>query len=108
MNQITGNDQLVFVATIKNSGHFAGVGVNVQLKLKPPAGKGKTIVKKQTIARIAPGASEQVRFEGLFASSQTAPLYSTTYTLTVTSVKVPGEHNTSNNTQSFPVFFKLS
>ena len=108
VNQITGNDQLVFVATIKNSGHFAEVGVNVQLKLKPPAGKGKTIVKKQTIARIAPGASEQVRFEGLFASSQTAPLYSTTYTLTVTSVKVPGEHNTSNNTQSFPVFFKLS
>ena len=107
-NQVTGNAQLVFVATVKNSGHFAEVGVVVQLKLKPPAGKGKPIIKKETIPRIAPGASEQARFEGLFASTQNAPNYSVTYTLTVTSLKVPGEHNTSNNTQSFPVFFKLS
>lgn len=108
LNRIKGDSQLAFVATIKNSGHFTEVGVVVQLKLKPPAGKGKTIVKKQTILRIAPGATEQVRFEGLFASTQSAPNYSTNYTLTVTSEKVPGEHNTSNNTQSFPVFFTLS
>jgi hypothetical protein len=108
VNQVLGNSQLVFVASVKNSGHFAEVGVNVQLKLKPPAGKGTAIVKKQTIARIAPGATEQVHFAGLFASTQTAPNYSIVYTLTVTSEKVPGEHNTSNNVQSFPVLFKLS
>lgn len=108
VNQIKGDSQLAFVATVKNSGHFAEVGVNVQLKLKPPAGKGKTIVKKETIARIAPGASETVHFEGLFASTQTAPLYSTNYQLTVTSEKVPGEHNTTNNSFSYTVLFTLS
>ncbi|HEX5250369.1 MAG TPA: hypothetical protein VFW14_11935 [Gaiellales bacterium] len=108
LNRIKGDSQLAFVVRIKNSGHFAEVGVVVQLKLKPPAGKGKTIVKKQTIQRIAPGATEPVNFEGLFASTQSAPNYSTNYTLTVTSEKVPGEHNTSNNTQSFQVFFTLS
>ena len=108
INQVLGNSQLAFVATVKNSGHFAEVGVVVQLKLKPPSGKGNTIVKKQTIQRIAPGASESVKFEGLFASTQTAPNYSVPYQLTVTSEKVPGEHNTSNNVQSFTVVFKLS
>jgi hypothetical protein len=82
--------------------------VNVQLKLKPPSGKGKPIVKTEKISRIAPGATEQVRFEGLFASTQSAPNYSTPYTLTVTSEKVPGEHNTSNNVLSFHVVFTLS
>jgi hypothetical protein len=106
--QIKGDSQLVFVASVKNSGHFAEVGVNVQLKLKPPSGKGKPIVKTETIERIAPGATEQVRFEGLFASTQSAPNYSTPYTLTVTSEKVPGEHNTSNNVLSFRVVFTLA
>jgi hypothetical protein len=49
-----------------------------------------------------------VHFTGLFASSQTAPNYSQPYTLTVTSEKVPGEHNLTNNVASFTVSFKLS
>ena len=108
LNRIKGDSQLAFVATVKNSGHFTENSVVVQLKLKPPPGKGKAIVKKQTISRIAPGATQPVHFEGLFASTQSAPNYSTNYTLTVTSEKVPGEHNTSNNVQSFTVFFTLS
>jgi hypothetical protein len=104
-NEIVGNSQLVFVATIKNSGNFSEVGVNVQLKLKPVSGKGKTIVKTATITRIAKGSTQSVRFPGLFASSQTAPNYTEPYTLTVTSQKVPGEHNLSNNVDSFTVSF---
>ena len=107
-NTVVGNSQLVFVATIKNSGNFTEVGVNVQLKLKRANGSGKPIVKKAVISRIAKGASAPVRFPGLFASPQTSPVYSAPYTLTVTSEKVPGEHNTSNNVASYTVFFTLS
>ena len=106
-NRIKGDSQLVISAAVKNSGHFAEVGVVVQLKLKPNTGNGKAIVMKETIPRIAPGATETVHFQGLFASTQTAPNYSTNYTLTVTSEKVPGEHNTSNNVGSYTVFFTL-
>jgi hypothetical protein len=97
----------VFVASIKNSGDFSEVGVHVQLKLKP-AGGGKAIIKNGTIQRIAKGATQTVRFPGVFASSQTAPNYTEPYTLTVTSEKVPGEHNLTNNVASFTVSFKLS
>jgi len=107
-NALVGNDQLVFSASVKNSGHFTEVGVVVELKLKRTDGKGNPIVKKQTIHRIGPGATKSVKFEGLFASTQTQPDYTAPYTLTVTSEKVPGEHNTSNNTDSFPVSFTLS
>jgi hypothetical protein len=106
-NEIVGNSQLVFVATVKNSGNFSEVAVHVQLKLKP-AGGGKAIIKDATIQRIAKGATGTVHFPGLFASSQTAPNYSEPYTLTVTSEKVPGEHNLTNNVSSFTVAFKLS
>jgi hypothetical protein len=106
-NEIVGNSQLVFVASIKNSGNFSEVGVHVQLKLKP-AGGGKAIIKNGTIQRIAKGATQTVRFPGVFASSQTAPNYTEPYTLTVTSEKVPGEHNLTNNVASFTVSFKLS
>jgi hypothetical protein len=106
-NEIVGNSQLVFVATVKNSGNFSEVGVHVQLKLKPVGG-GKPIVKNGQIPRIAKGATGTVRFPGLFASSQTAPNYSEPYQLTITSEKVPGEKNFSNNVASFTVAFKLS
>jgi hypothetical protein len=105
-NEVVGNSQLVFVATIKNSGNFSEVGVQVQLKLKPVGG-GKAIVKREQIPRIAKGATGTARFTGLFASSQTAPNYSQPYTLTVTSEKVPGEHNLTNNVATYPVAFTL-
>jgi hypothetical protein len=106
-NKVVGNSQLVFVATIKNSGNFAEVGVNVQLKLKRVSGGGKPIVKRATIPRIGKGATYPVHFAGLFAAPKTSPDY-TAYTLTVTSEKVPGEKNLSNNKSSYTVFFTLS
>jgi hypothetical protein len=106
-NQLVGNDQLEFVATIKNSGNFTEVGVNVKMTLKAANGKGQKFTQTKQIQRIAKGASQSVSFTGLFASSQDSPQYSDPYTLTITSEKVPGEKNLSNNTSSYTVFFTI-
>jgi hypothetical protein len=107
INQVKGKD-LVFVVSVKNSGHSTEVGVKVQLKLKRVSGGGTTILKTARISSVAAGATAQVRFPGLFASQQTAPVYSAQYKLTVTSLKVPGEKVLTNNTSSYIVEFILS
>jgi hypothetical protein len=107
-NFVKGQSNLAFVVTVKNSGKFTEVGVVVQLKLKRVGSTKAPIVKTATIASIAPGQTQQVSIKGLFASAQTQPEYSVPYTLTVTSEKVPGEKNTSNNSASFPVEFKIA
>jgi hypothetical protein len=107
-NTVTGNSQLAFVATIKNSGNFTEVDVKVQLKLKLAGGGGKTFTQTKTIPRIAKGATGSVTFSDLFASQQSAPEYSKPYKLTITSEKVPGEHNLTNNVNQYPVFFTLT
>jgi len=107
-NRLVGNSQLAFVATIKNSGNFTEVGVNVQLKLKLVGGGGKTFTQTKTISRIAKGGTQSVTFKDLFASQQSAPEYSKPYTLTITSEKVPGEHNLTNNVNTYTVFFTLT
>jgi hypothetical protein len=107
-NKIRGNSQLEFVATVKNSGNFTEVGVKVQLKLKLVSGSGKKFTQTRTIPRIAKGATQSVTFKDLFASQQSAPEYSEPYTLTITSEKVPGEHNLTNNVAKFTVFFTLT
>lgn len=107
-NQVLGKSSLAFVVSVKNSGKFTEVGVTVQLKLKRVGSSKPPIVKTARIASIAPGETAPVKITGLFASTQTQPDYSVPYTLTVTSEKVPGEHNTSNNSASYPVQFKIS
>jgi CARDB len=107
-NKLVGNSQLEFVATVKNSGNFTEVGVKVQLKLKLVGGGGKKFTQTKTIPRIAKGATGSVTFKDLFASQQSAPEYSKPYTLTITSEKVPGEHNLSNNVNQYTVFFTLT
>ena len=106
-NFVKGASNLAFVVSVKNSGKFTEVGVVVQLKLKRVNSSKAPIVKSATISSIAPGQTQQVSITGLFASTQTQPAYSVPYTLTVTSEKVPGEHNTTNNSASFPVEFKI-
>jgi CARDB protein len=107
-NKVVGNNQLEFVATVKNSGNFTEVGVNVQLKLKLVGGGGKKFTQTKTISRIAKGGTQSVTFKDLFASQQSAPEYSKPYTLTITSEKVPGEHNLTNNVNTYTVFFTLT
>ena len=64
---------------------------------------------RPSTSRASPRAqTATVRFTGLFASAQTAPDYSVPYKLTVTSLKVPGEHNLTNNTATFTVEFSIA
>jgi len=107
LNILKGNRQLVFVVSVLNSGKFTEVGVGVRLSLKRAAGSGAPIVKTARIPSIAAGATQTVRFPDLFASNQTAPAFSARYRLTVTSLKVPGEHNLTNNTATYDVEFSI-
>jgi hypothetical protein len=107
-NQVLGKSNLEFVISVKNSGKFTEVGVNVQFKLKRVGSTQKPLVKTAKIASIAPGQTQQVSIKGLFASSQTQPNFSVQYKLTVTSEKVPGEHVLSNNSASYIVEFKIA
>ena len=106
-NFVKGNKDLVFVVSVKNSGKYTEVDVPVKLTLKRASG-GTPIVQTEHIASVTAGATATVRFSGLFASAQSAPDYSVPYKLTVTSVRVPGEHNLTNNTASYTVEFSLS
>ena len=108
INQVTGNKDLVFAVSVKNSGKFTEVGVTVKLTLKRVDGKGTPITLTQRIPSIAAGQTATVRFGGLFASTQGAPDYSVPYKLTVSSLKVPGEHNLTNNTSTYTVEFSIS
>jgi hypothetical protein len=107
-NSVVGNQQLVFVASVKNGGNFEEVGVPVLLTLHKVGSSQPPITKTVTIPSIAKGATAQVRFTGLFANSHTAPLYSVPYKLTIRSEKVPGEKDLSNNVLSFTVLFTIS
>jgi hypothetical protein len=106
-NFVKGDKSLVFVVAVKNSGKFTEVGVMVRLTLKRVGG-GAPIVKTGRIASVAAGQTQTVRFSGLFASTQGAPDYSVPYKLTVSSLKVPGEHNLTNNTSSYTVEFSIT
>jgi hypothetical protein len=102
-NAVKGDSHLVFFVTAQNGGNFREVSVPVRLELKRPG--ATPIVKVVQIASIDKGATATVRFPGLFANSSSAPVYSKVYSLTVTVVRVPGEHNISNNTATYRVQF---
>jgi hypothetical protein len=106
-NQVSGKN-LVFEATIKDSGHFREVNVTVRLTLKRLNSGAPPITKTAQIPSIDANATATARFPGLFASAQTAPDYSVPYKLTVTALRVPGERNLQNNTASYTVEFKIS
>jgi hypothetical protein len=107
-NFVKGDKNLVFAVSVKNSGKFTEVGVMVKLTLKRVDGKGSPITQTKRIASVAAGQTATVRFSGFFASTQGAPDYSVPYKLTVSSLKVPGEHNLTNNTSTYTVEFSLS
>jgi hypothetical protein len=107
-NFVKGDKNLVFVVSVKNSGKFTEVGVMVKLTLKRVTGGGAPITQTKRIASIAAGQTATARFSGFFASTQGQPDYSVPYRLTVSSLKVPGEHNLTNNTSSYTVEFSIS
>lgn len=105
INQIKGDSKLAFVVTAQDGGNFREVSIPVKLELKRPG--ATPITKTLTIASADKGATAAVRFVGLFANANSAPVFSKPYTLTVTMLKVPGEHNLSNNTGTYRVQFLI-
>lgn len=104
INQVTGDNKLVFVVSAKNFGNFREVGVPVTLTLSHA---GKKIRRSGTIASIDKGATETVRFEDLFKNASTQPEFTQRYKMTVTIGKVPGETVLANNTRTYLVQFRL-
>lgn len=93
---------LSFLVTATNGGNFPEFNVPVKITI----GSGTTkIVKTATIASIAKGASETVTISG-FTTGTSLP-FGTTVTMKVEVVPVLGEHNASNNSQTFQITFSL-
>jgi hypothetical protein len=93
---------LAFVATVENSGDFQETAVPVTLTID--AG-GTPIKKQETIALIAAGERQTVKFTG-FDIPPAA--FGAKATVAVLVGKVPGEVNLTNNKATYTVFFTLS
>ncbi len=94
---------LSFLVTAHNGGNFTEFNVLVKLTI----GSGSSqIVKSGTIPQIAKGTSETVTI-GNFSSGSSLPQFGKPITMKVEVVPVPGEHTTSNNSQSYQITFSL-
>lgn len=94
---IIGTDLAMDVA-VTNTGDFQEVGVEVKLTI--PA-QPKPIVKTAKIDVIDQGQTKTVTFRDF----GDAPFDKTTVQVSIT--PVPGEENTTNNTEEYPVIFSL-
>jgi hypothetical protein len=93
---------LSFLVTATNGGNFPEFDVPVKITI----GSGSTkIVKTATINSIAKGKSETVTISGFSSGSNLQ--FGKPVTMKVEVVPVPGEHNASNNSQTFQITFSL-
>jgi hypothetical protein len=96
---IRASTELTFEVAVENSGDSQEVGVKVTLTIpKEP----QPIVQTKTIALIDPGETKTVRFRVGSLVPLAEPV-----AVKVDVDPVPGETNTSNNTDEFPVIFTL-
>jgi hypothetical protein len=102
LTTVTATTDLAFTVVVENGGDAQEVQIPVTLTVDRPQGQGGPIVKTQTIDVINPGESKTLTFGGLGQ----VPFASQTK-VTVDVKAVPGEHNTSNNSTSYPVIFSL-
>jgi hypothetical protein len=94
---------LSFLVTAHNGGNFTEFNVLVKITI----GSGSTAINKTgTIPQIAKGTSETVTI-GNFSSGSSLPQFGKPITMKVDVVPVPGEHTTSNNSQSYQITFSL-
>jgi hypothetical protein len=103
LNQITASPDLGFDATVHDGGNAQEVGIKVTLTIQrvPPA--GQAIVQTKTIPVIDPSGDIVVHFTKVDVGA----LIAEKAKLTVDVAPVPGEHDKSNNTASYPVIFSL-
>jgi hypothetical protein len=98
-NIVEATGDLAFRVTIQNSGDSQEVGIKVTLtipKLPQP------ITQTKTIRLINSGESRTVTFEDL-----SQPPFDGTVQLKIDVEPVPGEANTTNNTEEYPVLFSI-
>jgi hypothetical protein len=93
---------LSFVATVEDSGNFQELNVPVTLTID--AG-GKPIVRRRTIQIIQPGQQLTVTFSKFDLPNSA---FGAKATVKVEVAPVPGEVITSNNSETYSVFFTLS
>ncbi len=95
---VIASTRLAFAVTIKDSGDSPEVRIPVTLTIQ----QTPQIVKRKTLPFINAGEEKVVIFRNIGAVQFTTPV-----TIKVTVSAVPGETNTSNNTQEYPVIFSL-
>ena len=100
-NTIQLSTDLAFSVTIKNSGCAQEVGLKVRLTIQQSP---RPITAQRTIDLIDPGDEATVEFDDLQSRS---PQLDQKTSLTIEVDPVPGETNTDNNEESYPVQFSI-
>jgi hypothetical protein len=103
LNQITASPDLGFDAVVHNGGNSQEVGIKVTLTIQRDPASGQAIVQTKKIAVIDPGQDVVVHF----AKVDVGALIAEKAKLTVDVAPVPGEHDKTNNSASYPVIFSL-
>ena len=103
LNQITASPDLGFDATVHNGGDSQEVGIKVTLTIQREPAAGQAIVQTQKISVIDPGQDIVVHFTKVDVGA----LIAEKAKLTVDVAPVPGEHDKTNNSASYPVIFSL-
>ena len=108
-NFVKGDKNLVFVVSVEEQRQVHRGRRDGEADIEAGrAARERRSRRRQRIASVAAGQTATARFSGFFASTQGAPDYSVPYKLTVSSLKVPGEHNLTNNTSTYTVEFSIS
>jgi hypothetical protein len=103
LNQITASPDLGFDATVHDGGNSQEVGIKVTLTIQRVPASGKAIVQTKTIPVIDANQDVVVHFTKVDVGA----LIAERAKLTVDVAAVPGEHDKTNNTASYPVIFSL-
>ncbi len=103
LNQIVASPNLGFDATVHDGGNFQEAGIKVTLTIQRVPASGKAIVQTQTLRLINPGDDATVHFTNVNVGTWIGFRAK----LTVDVAPVPGEHDKTNNSASYPVIFSL-
>ena len=103
LNTITASPDLGFDAVVHNGGNSQEVGIKVTLTIQRSPASGQAIVQTVSIPVIDPGADTTVHFTKVDVGA----LIAEKAKLTVDVAAVPGEHDKTNNSASYPIIFSL-
>jgi hypothetical protein len=101
-NTVTATTNLNFVATVKDTGNFQEVGIQVTMTLQKDSG-GRAIVQTKKINLINPNQEKTVTFSGINVSGY----FAVKSHLSIDVKAVSGETRLDNNKASYPVIFSL-